>query len=204
MTPTDLRHILIDIWQMYIPVTYREGTLVNAAMVQAEFFRCIQRIGFQDLQVWLAPKVRFLEQTATGVDGWERLYLKKWLETQNLGLVITHEDLVLVAMEVNFAPQGYQDHRRDVRRLISLAQLGGNEELILGIDPYTGLPDQMDTYLLHPDLLCVYAIINQQQARGLEFKTIKREYPPEHFPDSFLHLKGAIKADQAIFDYSQF
>lgn len=202
MTPFDLRHILIDIWQMYIPMVYQAGTLASAGMVQAEFYRRIQGMGLPGLQVWLSPQIRFVDHPPTGVDGWERHQLKKWLETQRIGMAITHDDVVLTVAEINFAPQGYQDHRKDVRRLISLGQLTGSEELILGIDPYTGLPDQIDTYLLHPDLLCVYIVINQQQARGLEFTAIKRECPPEHFPDTFLHLKGSIKPDQAIFDYS--
>jgi hypothetical protein len=195
----DLRERLAYLWQTEIATAYQTGRFANQLTLLAELYRLIQGSGYPPVEVWLQPDLHFPPPKGVIFDQLDTFQVQQWLTHQQPSLLITCEEQVVGAVELNYAPDDFIDHRPSLRRLIALARLAGRSSLHLRLDPQRGRPDSDLEATLAPDLLCVYAVIAKKDALALRRRNLHESYPREEFPPNFLHLIGAIRSQGAFF-----
>ena len=155
----ELRERLAYLWQSDIAAAYHAGRLVNQSTLLAELYRLLQDSGYPPCEAWLTPDLHFPPTTGVIFDQLDTFQVKQWLTHQRPSLLLTQEDEIVAALELDYTPDDFVDHRPGLRRLVSLAKLAGRERLHLRLDPQRGSLDAQHAFSFSPDLLCVYAII---------------------------------------------
>jgi hypothetical protein len=196
---TDLREHLAYAWQTDVADAYHSGRLGNRATLLAELYRLLQGTGYPPCQAWLTPDLHFPPTEGVIFDQLNTFQVKQWLTHQQLSLLLTAEDQVVAAIELDYRPDDFVDYRPGIRRLISLHQLAGRSQLRLRLDPQQGNIDAQHAFDLSPELLCVYAIIAKKDAMALQESALRNSYPKEAFPPHFLHLTGAVRHQGTLF-----
>jgi hypothetical protein len=196
---TDLRERLAYLWQSEIATAYQTGRFVNQLTLLAELYRLLQGSGYPPVEVWLQPDLHFPPTKGVIFDQLDTFQVQQWLTHQQPSLLISSEDQIVAAVELNYTPDDFVDHRPSLRRLIALARLAGRSSLNLRLDPQRGRPDSQLEASFTPDLLCVYAVIAKKDALALQLRNLQESYPREEFPAQFMHLTGAVRSQGAVF-----
>lgn len=201
MTSERIRDFLVEIWKGPLAEAYLRGELGSQTKIKAEVYRHFQNLGLPELTIWLDPAIHFPPFIREEYLKWRQYRVKRYLEGEEIDLLITQGTDIIAAIELNFDPGGYGDFRRDMKHLCALSELAGEGLVYLARDPKTGKLDDGRPYLLAEDLLCIYAVINQQASMGLEMESLKKAHPQMRFPAYFLHLQAAIQQDKVRFGY---
>jgi len=196
---SELAYLLISLWKDDIAEAWQEGALLNAESVLA-YMAYGEQIRSR-FRPWLCPTLTFPPTRGIIFDQLTVFQLVQDLQGQQLSLLLTEEDQIIAALELSFSPEVYPDYRQPLLRLSQFSQLAGKAGIWLARDPRSGKLDRKQTFRVHPEVLCVYAILCQESGLGLRYKELQKEEAVAALPKHFLHLTAAIKSEKSVFGY---